>query len=85
MAKLKAVAIILVLFVFVAACETDGGRKAVPPTPPQKVEQTVRPAGEYFLYPGPDPVFLALPQVMVIGGSKCRGDGSVEMSRGRFR
>jgi len=31
--------------------------------------RTVRPDGEYFLYPEPDPIFLALPQPMVTGGS----------------
>ncbi len=36
---------------------------------PEAVSMTVRPAGEYFLYPGPDAVFLALPQAMVQGGS----------------
>jgi len=69
MAKLKKVVIILVLVIFVASCGTDGERKAVPPTPLPKMEQTIRPAGEYFLYPGPEPIFLALPQAMVTGGS----------------
>ncbi|KJS82419.1 MAG: hypothetical protein JM58_15030 [Peptococcaceae bacterium BICA1-8] len=30
------------------------------------VSRTVRPDGEYFLYPGPEPVFLALPQDLLL-------------------
>lgn len=85
MARFKSMASILILVLFLSACQTGEDSKTVPSTPPQKKEHTMaqkdeiyigrekvrnlRPAGEYFLYPGPDPVFLALPQAVVIGGS----------------
>jgi len=68
MAKFKTVAIMLILTIFAAACGTGGGSRVIPP-PGQEEEATVRPDGEYFLYPDPEPVFLALPQAMVTGGS----------------
>jgi hypothetical protein len=82
MIRLKAFAAVLILAVLASACQTVGGDKAVPPTPPEQGDKaetqdnmpgyetcTVRPAGEYFLYPGPDAVFLALPEEVVQGGS----------------
>ena len=82
MIRLKATAAILLLAIFVSACQTVGGDKTVPPAPPEQSDKaetqddipgyetrTVRPQGEYFLYPGPDAVFLALPEAVVQGGS----------------
>lgn len=80
MAKLKAIVTILFLTILVSACGTAVDDRVVPPTQPpvednnaeakDKSESlTVRPAGEYFLYPGPYPVLLALPQAVVTGGS----------------
>ena len=82
MIRLKAFAAVLILAIAVSACGTGEQDKAVPPTPPEQGDKaetqddipgyetrTVRPQGEYFLYPGPDAVFLALPDAVVQGGS----------------